>query len=192
MKKRSMVMVFILMSGFSMALWTQEGEKKDDYQTKIVQQETMYFVGISDRTSMPDEDEGAGKIGQLWGRFMQEGLMMKIPDRISQSVFGLYYDYDFGETQAFTVMVGCQVASLEKIPEGLEGFTAPASRYAEFTTPPGNMIQVVKDGWSYIWEKWTDPESKNRSFVCDFEEYGDMSANMENAVVKLFVSLKKK
>ena len=189
MKKNKAVLVFILLIGFSGILCAQEVEKGADYKTKIVQKETMYFIGITARTSMPEEDD-TGKIGQLWGRFMQEGLMMKIPDKVSQSVFGLCYDYDFGGKQAFTVMVGCQVANLDSIPKDLEGFTAPASRYAEFTTPPGNMIQVVKDGWSYIWEKWTDPESKNRSFVCDFEEYGAMSADMENAVVKLFVSLK--
>ena len=189
MKKIGMVLVFILLIGFSMNLWAQEGEKVAEYKTEIVQKETMYFIGITARTSMPEEDD-AGKIGQLWGRFMQEGLMMKISDKVSQSMFGLYYEYDFGENQAFTVMVGCQVSNLDSIPEGLKGFTAPASRYVEFTTPPGNMIQVVKDGWSYIWEKWTDPESKNRSFVCDYEEYDDMSADMENAVVKLFVSLK--
>jgi predicted transcriptional regulator YdeE len=87
-------------------------------------------------------------------------------------------------------MVGCHVASLDTIPEGLEGFTIPASRFAVFTTPPGNMIQVVKDGWNYIWEKWTGPESKKRSFVCDFEEYNETAMNMEAAVVKLYVSLK--
>ncbi|MFC1502215.1 GyrI-like domain-containing protein [bacterium] len=190
MKKRYTALVFVLIVCFSITLFAQEGEKKVDYQTKIVKKEAMHFTGITARTSVVAEDGEEGKISQLWGRFMQEGLMMKIPGKVTQSVFGLYYDYDFGEKQAFTVMVGCQVADLESIPEGLEGFTAPASRYAEFTTPSGNMIQVVKDGWDYIWGKWTDPESKQRSFVCDFEEYGDMSMDMENAVVKLYVSLK--
>jgi len=191
MKMRNTVLAVLVLFCFFM-VFAQEGEKILDYKTKIVEKETMYFIGITARTSVAAEDGEEGKISQLWGRFMQEGLMMKIQNKVSQSVFGLYYDYEFGEIEAFTVMVGCQVGNLESVPEGLEGFTAPASRYAEFTTPPGNMIQVVKDGWEYIWGKWTDPESKQRSFVCDYEEYGESSMDMENAVVKLYVSLKGK
>jgi predicted transcriptional regulator YdeE len=190
MKRSFNVLVFILMICFSITLRAQQGEKEVDYNTKIIQKETMYFIGITTRTGAAAEDGEEGKIGQLWGRFMQEGIMMRITNTVSRNVYGLYYDYDFGEQQAFTVMVGCRVASLDTIPEGLEGFTIPASRFAVFTTPPGNMIQVVKDGWNYIWESWTGPESKKRSFVCDFEEYNETAMNMEAAVVRLYVSLK--
>jgi len=107
-------------------------------------------------------------------------------------MYGLYYDYDFGESQRFTVLVACQVSSLDSIPGGMVGHTIPASRFAVFTTPQGNMIQVVKNGCQYIWEKWMPENPGLPSFVCDFEEYDETAMNMEAAVVKTYVSLKGK
>jgi len=105
-------------------------------------------------------------------------------------MYGLYYDYNFSESQSFTVLVACQVSTLDDVPDGMVGYTVPASRYAVFTTPQGNMNQIVKNGWQYIWEKWMAENPNQASFVCDFEEYDETAMNMEAAVVKLYLGLK--
>ena len=105
-------------------------------------------------------------------------------------MYGLYYDYQFDEAQGFTVMVGCKVSSLDSIPKGMVGYSVSASRFAIFTTPKGNMIQVVKDGWKYIWGKWMPENPGVWSNTCDYEEYDETAMDMDSAVVKIYVSLK--
>lgn len=182
------ILILVAFLCCSFPLFAQE-EKPVDYNVQIIQKEAMHFIGLKAKTNMAMEDS-LGTIGQLWGKAMQQGIMMMIPNKVSNNMYGLYYDYDFGESQSFTVMVACRVSTLDSIPEGMVGHTIPASRFAVFTTPQGNMIEIVKDGWQYVWENWMQENPNLASFVCDFEEYDETAMNMDAAVVKLYLGLK--
>ena len=188
MKTSLSVIILTMFFCFSLTLFAQEG-KPVDYKVQIVEKETMHFIGLTAKTNMAMEDS-LGIISQLWGKAMQQGIMMVIPNKVSNNMYGLYYNYDFGEAQSFTVMVACQVSSLDSIPNGMAGYSIPASRFAVFTTPKGNMIQVVKDGWKHIWEKWMAENPGLWSNTCDLEEYDETAMDMEAAVVKIYVALK--
>ena len=43
---------------------------------------TVMFIGITAQTSVVQEEK-EGKIGQLWGEFIKQGMMMQIPNVVS-------------------------------------------------------------------------------------------------------------
>ena len=44
----------------------------------------------------------------------------KIPNRINKEMVAVYTDYESDQTKPFTYLVGCEVSSLDQIPEGLK------------------------------------------------------------------------
>ena len=77
-------------------------------QYEIVELPERTIVGPTIRTSNNSPEEVAA-IGQLWGRFMGEGMDRTIPEtRVEPyGCFGLYYDYDMSD-MGYTMLVGCE------------------------------------------------------------------------------------
>jgi predicted transcriptional regulator YdeE len=122
-----------------------------------------YFIGIAVHTSNERfQIEGV----PLWERFYDEHCADKIPNRVDQALMAIYTDYEGDYTQPYTFMIGCEVSSLEEIPEDMVGIEIPSANYAVFVTQ-GPFPQCVIDTWQTIWNS-----DLNRTYAFDFEIYG--------------------
>ena len=83
-------------------------------QTVII--EPFKIIGISIQTT--NENNQASKdIAALWGRFMEENLLTKIPNKACSDIYSLYTSYEGDHTQPYTTILGCRVG--ENIWNGL-------------------------------------------------------------------------
>lgn len=153
---------------------------------EIVELPARTVVGPTVRASNSSPEEGA-VIGQLWQRFMGEGMDRAIPEvRVEPyGCFGLYCDYDFSD-MSYKLLIGCQTDAADT-PEGMERQEMPAGRYAKFAIRGGDCVGSVQEVWAAI---WADEElTAQRAFTFDFEGYLP-GEDMACADIDIFVALK--
>ena len=146
--------------------------------------ETFHIIGIDIRTSNQE-----GKAGQdipaLWKRFLSQNLMEKIPSKVGSELFCIYTEYEGDHDEPYTCLLGCKVADLDNVPEGMRGMTFTTGNLEKFTAK-GNLQQgAVWNKWLEIWEKGLD-----RTYTFDFEVYGEKAQNPEDAEVDIYISVK--
>ncbi len=142
------------------------------------------IVGISVRTSN-NNGEAARDIPALWNKFMVEGIAGKISDKVDETIYCLYTDYEKDHTMPYTTILGCAVNSIEELPEGLVSKTVEVVNYQKFTAK-GNINEgIVFNEWMKIWNS-----DLNRAYTTDFEVYGEKATDMSNAEVDIFIALK--
>lgn len=146
--------------------------------------EKFYVIGISVRTTN-EGGQAAKDIPQLWERFMSEDIESKIPAKISRDVYGIYTEYEGDYTQPYTTVLGCKVESLDNIPEGFIGLTIETANYEKYTAKGKMSDDIVYNKWTEIWQSDLD-----RTYLADFEIYGERSVDMDNAEVDIFISVK--
>lgn len=146
--------------------------------------EKFYVIGISVRTTN-EGGQAAKDIPQLWERFMSEDIESKIPAKISRDVYGIYTEYEGDYTQPYTTVLGCKVESLDNIPEGFIGLTIETANYEKYTAKGKMSDDIVYNKWTEIWQSDLD-----RTYLSDFEIYGERSVDMDNAEVDIFISVK--
>lgn len=141
-------------------------------------------IGISVRTT--NENEQAGQdIPALWNKFMSEGIAEKIPNKIDNSIYCIYTEYEKDHTKPYTTILGCKVKNLDTIPNGMIGKVFEEATYTKHIAK-GNILQGMVFGeWTKIWNSNLD-----RTFTADFEVYGAKAQNPENAEVDIFVAVK--
>lgn len=145
--------------------------------------EPFKVIGISVRT-INKGDKAAQDIGQLWNRFMSQGIASKIPNKIEDSIFSIYTNYEGDYTQPYDTILGCKVSSLEQIPEGMIGQSFDGGTYLEYTSKGDLTKGVVYATWEKIWK-----QDLNRVYTADFEVYGEKAMNPTEAEVSVFVAI---
>lgn len=142
------------------------------------------IVGISVRTTN-ENGKAAQDIPALWNHFMANGIADKIPNKIDTSIYCVYTEYEKDHTKPYTTILGCKVADLQKIPEGMIGKTFEAAAYTKIIAK-GNILQgMVFNEWLKIWNS-----DLNRTYTADFEVYGEKAQDLENAEVNIFIAIK--
>ena len=141
-------------------------------------------IGIAVRTTNENGQSGED-IGQLWGKFMSEGIASQIPNKTDERVFSIYTNYEGDHTKPYDTILGCKVSSLENIPEGMVGQAFDGGAYGKFVSKGDLTKGVVFGTWSEIWQK-----DLNRVFTADFEVYGERAQNPTDAEVDVLVALK--
>src|SRR5690349_5643950 len=106
---------------------------------RIVEQDGFAMIGIAVRTNNAKEMTPEGVIGKQWGRFMQEGLLEKIPHRADQSIVAVITDYASDKDGDYTQVIGARVLRIEDVPQGMVAKKVPAGRYAVFTSEKGSV-----------------------------------------------------
>ena len=150
--------------------------------TKI---EAFHIIGISVRTS--NENGQAGQdIGQLWNKFMSEGVLQKIPNKISDEILSIYTNYESDHTEAYDTILGCKVSSLDIIPDGMISQSFEGGTFAQFLSKGDATKGAVYNSWVDIWNTDLD-----RLYTADFEVYGEKAQNPSDAEVDIFVAIKK-
>jgi predicted transcriptional regulator YdeE len=146
--------------------------------------EKFYLIGISVRTSNQNGQAGTD-IPALWQRFYSENCLASITDRIDNTIYAVYTDYEGDHTLPYTTIIGCRVKNLEQLPAGFIAKTIEANQY-EVITASGKMSDgIVYNAWTNIWNS-----KINRNFIADFEVYGEKALDPNNASVEIYVGVK--
>ena len=151
---------------------------------KSVALKTIKVVGISVRTTN-ENGQSAKDIGALWGRFMSEGIVDQIPNKIDTSIYSIYTEYESDHTKPYTTILGCKVENDTNPPKGMVAITIEEGNYAQFTAKGDLTKGAVYEEWAKIWNTDLD-----RSYSSDFEVYGEKAQNPTDAEVEIFVALK--
>jgi predicted transcriptional regulator YdeE len=140
-------------------------------------------IGISVRTTNENGQSGQD-IPALWNRFISEGILQQIPDRISDDIYCMYTEYEKDHTKPYTTLLGCAVSHLDNIPEGMMGKTIETAQYTKFVAK-GDLTQgIVFNQWLKIWNSDLD-----RIFTTDFEVYDEKALNPQNAEVDIYIAI---
>jgi predicted transcriptional regulator YdeE len=144
----------------------------------------MFVVGIECRTS--NHPEAAPQdIPRLWRKFYSENIFQQIPHKASDQVIALYCDYEGDYTQPYSVVIGCQVSSLDKVPQGMVAKIVPATSYATFRAV-GEHPKSLIETWGKIWQTPLD-----RTYTGDYEVYRSQFFSESPKEVEIYIAIGK-
>ena len=148
-------------------------EKKDDFK----------LVGIKLYGKTTNQNNQSSKdCGELWQKFETDKIFNVIPEKLSNEVYAVYFDYEKDETTPFSYFIGCKVEKNSETPKELEELIIPIQEYSKFTAK-GVMTGCVTDAWEKLENSNTD-----RKFGFDFEVYDERSQDWSNAEVDIYIS----
>lgn len=151
---------------------------------ETVKIEPFKLIGIEVRTTN-ENNQAATDIAALWQRFMRENIAATIPNKVDDTVYSVYTEYEGDHTQPYTAILGCKVENLPEVPEGLVGKSFDGGHYVK-TSARGNLMQgLIVNHWSKIWAMELD-----RAFTADFEAFGKKAQNPTDAEVDFYVAVK--
>ena len=150
----------------------------------IIKIDSFHVIGISVRTTN-ENGQAAKDIPVLWEKFMSEGILGQIPNKIDNSLYCIYTDYEKDHTKPYTTILGCKVENLNDIPNQMVSRTIDVATYQKFVAKGKLMEGAVYNEWTKIWNSELE-----RTFTADFEVYNERSLNPENAEVDIFVAVK--
>lgn len=149
-----------------------------------VKVDSFNVIGISVRTT--NENGQAGKdIPLLWEKMIRENILNSIPNRVDNTIYSIYTDYEKDHTRPYTTVLGCKVENLENIPEGMTGYSFNGGDYIKFITKGDPSKDLVINEWMKIWGMDLD-----RLFTADFEVYGEKAQNPSDTEVDIFIAVK--
>lgn len=146
--------------------------------------EPFEMIGISVRTTN-DNGQGAKDIAALWDRFLSEQMLAKIPNKIDDTIYSLYTEYEGDHTMPYTAILGCKVSDLSLVPENMQGKYISGGHYIKITAQ-GDLTQgLIVNEWLKIFQMKLD-----RAFTADFEMFAAKAQNPLDAEVDFLVSIK--
>jgi len=144
--------------------------------------ESFLIIGISVRTTNVN-NKALKDIGELFGNFVSQNILEKIPNKISEDLYCVYTDYESDFNGPYKTIIGCKVSSLNDIPTGLIGKTIPESKYQVYRSTGKLSISLAKT-WEGIWNS-----DLNRRYSADFDIYGEKAKDFENAELDTYVAI---
>lgn len=145
--------------------------------------EPFKLIGISIRTTN-ENNRAATEIAELWGRFMNESAIKAIPNKVDNTVYSLYTDYEGDHTKPYTVILGCKVDRLNDIPAGMVGRSFIGGSYVQLTARGDLAKGLIVDQWQKIWKM-----DLSRAYTADFEAFGGKAQNPADAEVEFFIAV---
>ncbi len=145
--------------------------------------EPFWIVGIDKRTTNKNE-QAAKDIPELWDTFMSHGTMQKIPNKVDDTIYAVYTNYESDHTEEYSTIIGCKVANLNNIPEEMTCIKIDQSSYTRFTAKGDLTKGVIYNEWIKIWNTNLD-----RKYTTDFEVYGAEAKNPKDAEVDIYVAI---
>ncbi|WP_213279902.1 GyrI-like domain-containing protein [Chryseobacterium indologenes] len=146
--------------------------------------EPFKVIGISVRTTN-ENGQAAKDIPVLWEKLINEDILNAIPNKIDNTIYSIYTDYEKDHTKPYTTVLGCKVESLDNIPEGMVSYSFDGGDYLKFTTKGDLSKGLVINEWLKIWEM-----DLGRIFTADFEIYGEKAQNPSDAEVDILIAVK--
>jgi predicted transcriptional regulator YdeE len=160
-------------------------------ETKVIEQQAFWVVGIQIRTSNAKELTAARAIPKQWEKFSREGMAEKIPHKVGSTIYAVYTDYDSNRDGEYDLIIGMRVSSASEVPPGMVPKKVPSGRYAIVTSAQGAVAQVVPKAWQQVWSLEDNKQLGGvRAYKADFERYDERSQNPQAAQVDLYIGLK--
>ena len=139
---------------------------------------TLTGIGIrtSNKAEMDPEKAGIGKLWQAAGQALESAGITP------RGVFGAYHNYASDENGEYDVTAGTR----EAFPgENIRSVTVPSGTYIKFSRS-GPPMEAAMAAWQEAWAYFQQPDSEERSFVCDLEAYSGTDT------LELFIGVIKK
>ncbi len=134
---------------------------------QIEQQDAaLRIIGIELRTS---NREAMQTIPPHWQRFAEEGVLARIPGKLSDDVYAVYTHFEnagVNNEGLYSLIIGAPVQSSQAVPAGMSHIVLPASPRAVFPVPTGRPDEVGA-AWQAVWQRDDLP----KAFVADCERY---------------------
>jgi predicted transcriptional regulator YdeE len=143
---------------------------------------TLIGIALPKKTTNENQ-QSTTDIGAFWQTFMKENVSSKIPGRIGDDIYAVYFDYEGDYTKPFAYFIGVPVGSDVTVPAGMVKMDIPTGRYQHYTAK-GKMPECMIDAWKQIWNA-----DIKRTYTADYEVYGSRSADPENAEVDIFIAV---
>jgi predicted transcriptional regulator YdeE len=158
----------------------------------VVEQPEFVVVGIVARTNNKKETNSDAVIPKQWGRFFQEGIADKIPNRADAStIYAVYSNYASDKNGDYDYLIGARVTDTSRAPDGMVFRRVPRGKYAVLTTATGPVAKVIPEAWQKIWQ--LEDQSRlggPRVYQADFEVHDQRSRNPQNSQVDIYVGIK--
>ena len=150
---------------------------------KKVKVEPFKFIGISIKTTN-ENNLASQEIAELWNKFLAENVSGNIPNKVDDTVYSLYTNYEGDYSKPYTTILGCKVTSLDNLPEGMVGQSFEGGNYVK-SSARGNLMEgLIVNHWTKIWK-----EDLNRAYTADFEVFGEKAQNPKDAEVDFYVAI---
>jgi len=144
----------------------------------IVELSARIIAGITMRTKNSDEMT-TPKIPAFWQRFQQEQILNKIPNKVDPNImYCVYTDYESDFTGEYTLLMGAQVSTAEKLPVDLKFCSIPQQKYALFVA---NSPEEILPTWIQIW----NTPNLNRAYTADFQMH-----DLTTGKINIYTALK--
>lgn len=141
------------------------------------------LIGLKLNKKTTNEDGQSGiDCGNLWQKFETESFVERIPHKLSNEIFAVYFDFEGDYTKPFSYFIGCNVKVDTEAPQGMDTLIIPEENYIRVIAK-GKMPACVANSWRDIWGSEID-----RAYTYDFEVYDERSKDWNNAEVEIFVS----
>lgn len=150
---------------------------------EIVKIDSFQFVGIAVRTTNAN-GQAAKDIGALWSKFINEGIVSKIPHKVDDTIYVVYTDYESDHTGYYTAALGCRASKSDEIPEGMISKEIGGGSYQKYTAKGDLTKNAVVEVWNEIWKSDT-----KRAYTADFEVYGEKASDPTNGEAEIFIAL---
>lgn len=121
--------------------------------------------------------------GNLWQKFEKEGYAARIPAKVEDAVYAVYFDYEGDHTGPFAYFIGCRVQTGTVAPEGMVKLEVPSGDFA-LVKAKGKMPDCMVNTWKEIWASEIP-----RAYGKDYEVYGVKSRDWNNAEVDIYLSV---
>lgn len=144
---------------------------------------TFKLIGLKLNGKTTNKNGQSGvDCGNLWQQFERENFADRIPGKLSDEVYAVYFDYQGDHTQPFSYFIGCKVKMDTEPPEGTDSLVVPSGNFIKVIAK-GTMPDCVAGSWKHIWDSQID-----RAYSYDFEVYDARSKDWSNAEVDIYVS----
>lgn len=146
--------------------------------------EPFKVIGISVRTTN-ENNQAAKEIAHLWGKFISENVLGAIPNKIDNTIYSIYTEYENDHTKPYTTILGCKVSNLHSILDGMIGKSFDGGNYVKLSAKGDLMKGLIVNKWTEIWNM-----NLERAFTADFEIFGEKAQNPNDAEIDFFIAVK--
>jgi predicted transcriptional regulator YdeE len=149
----------------------------------ITKKSEFKLIGLKlDNKTTNERGQSSIDCGNLWQKFETQNFTERIPGKLSDEIYAVYFDYEGDHTKPFSYFIGCKVKFDTDTPRDMSNLIIPAGNFTKVIAK-GKIPDCIANAWKGIWSLKTD-----RAYKYDFEIYDERSKDWNNAEVEIFVS----
>jgi predicted transcriptional regulator YdeE len=146
--------------------------------------EDFYIIGLAVRTTI-ENGKLIDDLSQLWNHFIANNIKDNIPNKIDNTIYRIYTDYEQDHKKPFTAIIGCRVTHLNDVPDGFAAKEITGGNYMVMTAKGKPSDGIVLLEWMKLWNA-----NEQRAYKTDFEVYDEKASHPEYAEIDIYVSMK--